>query len=273
MRKFLMAVAMLSVAHSAQGADMPELSFLRGGFTDAPAGTVNWQGYYIGAQAGYGRSDINFTGATRDVAARLLDGLAMEQAGQVSQWPVMGKASQNGSGIGGFVGYNSQWDDIVIGVELSYLHGKFGGEQSGSVARSFIDSLGYTNGVTYDATARTSISDMGTLRARAGYAVGSFLPYLFGGIALGQADIIRTARVHGVAVNTSAAPGFTSIPFDYTKTEAQYSHLLYGYSAGLGVDVNLIGGLFLRAEWEYIRFASSSDTNINTVRAGLGYKF
>jgi len=29
----------------------------------------------------------------------------------------------------------------------------------------------------------------------------------------------------------------------------------------------------MRAEWEYIRFAAQVDTNINTVRAGLGYKF
>jgi outer membrane immunogenic protein len=29
----------------------------------------------------------------------------------------------------------------------------------------------------------------------------------------------------------------------------------------------------MRAEWEYLRFTSSIDTNINTVRAGLGYKF
>jgi opacity protein-like surface antigen len=35
----------------------------------------------------------------------------------------------------------------------------------------------------------------------------------------------------------------------------------------------LAAGLFLRAEWEYVRFASSVDTSVNTVRAGLGYKF
>ena len=45
------------------------------------------------------------------------------------------------------------------------------------------------------------------------------------------------------------------------------------YSGGLGVDINLIGGLFMRAEWEYARFTSSVDTSINNVRAGLGYKF
>jgi outer membrane immunogenic protein len=31
--------------------------------------------------------------------------------------------------------------------------------------------------------------------------------------------------------------------------------------------------LFMRAEWEYVRFSSSIDTSINTVRVGLGYKF
>jgi len=39
------------------------------------------------------------------------------------------------------------------------------------------------------------------------------------------------------------------------------------------VDVNLIGGLFMRAEWEYVRFTDQTDVSINTVRAGLGYKF
>ena len=53
----------------------------------------------------------------------------------------------------------------------------------------------------------------------------------------------------------------------------QYNHLIYGYTAGLGIDVDLIGGLFMRAEWEYVRFTSQVDTSINTVRAGLGYKF
>jgi hypothetical protein len=29
----------------------------------------------------------------------------------------------------------------------------------------------------------------------------------------------------------------------------------------------------MRAEWEYVRFTGSVNTGINTVRAGLGYKF
>jgi len=35
----------------------------------------------------------------------------------------------------------------------------------------------------------------------------------------------------------------------------------------------LVGGLFVRAEYEYRRVTSDIETNINTVRAGIGYKF
>jgi opacity protein-like surface antigen len=112
---------------------------------------------------------------------------------------------------------------------------------------------------------------MGTLRIRGGYAVGSFLPYLFGGIALGQANITKTAEITGTQVNQSAP--FQTINVNLSATDGLYSHLIYGYSTGIGVDAMLCAGLFLRAEWEYVRFTSSVDTSINTVRAGLGYKF
>jgi outer membrane immunogenic protein len=49
--------------------------------------------------------------------------------------------------------------------------------------------------------------------------------------------------------------------------------LVFGYSAGAGFDVMVTGGLFLRAEYEYRRVTSDFESNINTVRAGLGYKF
>jgi outer membrane immunogenic protein len=153
------------------------------------------------------------------------------------------------------------------------LHGDFGGSQTDSMSRFFTDSAGYTDSVTYQGTATMSISDMGTVRARAGYAWGSFLPYVFGGVALGQADIVRTAHIFGTQVNTSVAPPFNNVPFDLSETEGQYSHLVYGYSAGLGVDIMLAACVFMRAEWEYVRFTSAIDTNVNTVRLGLGYKF
>lgn len=262
------------VSAAAHAADLPDLPVLRGSFTDGlTTSQVNWEGFYIGGQGGYGTSNMNFKGSTQTVAAHLLSGLEMEQQQQVSSWPIMGKVSVHGSGFGAFAGYNDQWDDVVLGVEFNYMHGKFGGSQTDSMSRFFTLPSGYTDGVTYQGSSQINISDMGTLRGRAGYAIGSFLPYAFFGLALGQADIIRTAHIFGTQVNPKAAPGFQNVPFDLSATDAQYQHLIYGYTAGLGVDINIYGGLFARAEYEYVRFTSTVDTSINTVRAGLGYRF
>jgi opacity protein-like surface antigen len=159
---------------------------------------------------------------------------------------------------------------------MSYVHGKFGGASSGDMSRYSLLSDSNYHTVTSRASSSISISDIGTFRARAGYAFGNFLPYAFGGLALGQADIVRTAFVGDFV---TAGPGSTTPSYllgrqlNDTIEDGKYSHLIYGYTAGLGVDINLIGGLFARAEWEYIRFTSQVDTSINTVRAGIGYKF
>ena len=266
MRRLLLAVVMFGTAAGAQAADMPD--FLRGSL---PAGPVNWQGFYVGGQGAVGESDMNFTASTQSIAAKLLADTAIQDSGQVSSWPVGGKVSVRGTGFGGFVGYNSQWDSVVVGLEFSYLHGNFGGSQTDSMGRSFTDSLGYLDNITYQSTSSIAISDMGTFRARAGYAIGSFLPYMFGGVALGQADIVRTVSIAGSQTSTTLIPH--DIPVDLSGTAGQFSHLIYGYSGGVGVDMMLMSCLFLRAEWEYIRFTSAVDTDVNTFRVGLGYKF
>lgn len=271
MRRFLLAAMMLGTVSGAQAADLP---FLRGGFTDGlTTAKVNWQGYYVGGQGGLGTSDMDFTGATQPLAAKLLFGTAIDNIGGVSSWPLGGKVSAHGNGIGAFAGYNAQWEDVVLGVEFSYLHGKFGGSQTDSMTRFFDAGGGYTDTVTYDSIARVSVSDMASLRFRAAYAFGSFLPYAFGGVALGQADIVKTAHVYGNQSNPAVLPPFNNVPFDLSATDAKNSHFIYGYSWGLGVDVMLCAGLFLRAEWEFNQFAASIDTSVNTGRVGLGYKF
>lgn len=271
MRRLALA---LTVAMSATSASAnPILDVLRGPILDgvgAPA--MDWTGYYAGAHVGTGTTDMNFANATDDVAASMLNGLALEDVGQVSQWPIMTKASHKSNGWGGFFGYNAQWGQAVLGLEANYLKGEFGGSQAGSMSRSFVAGA-YTYGVTYDGFASIKISDMGSFRGRAGYAVGNFLPYAFGGVSLGRADIVRSANVYGVAVNPAAAPGFTNIPFNYSRTEPQNGHFIYGYAAGLGLDWALFGNAFLRAEWEYLKFTAPIDTSVNTVRVGAGMRF
>jgi opacity protein-like surface antigen len=271
MRRFLLAAAIVGTATVAQAADMPD--FLRGSFT-APVARTNWQGYYIGGQAGYGASDENFNGSTRSMTAALLANTLIENSMGVSQWNLgLGKNSSRSSGYGAFAGYNSQWTDVVFGVEASYLHGKFGGSATGSEARSSGTALsdGFIHDVTATSNAAIAISDMATFRVRGGYAYGCFLPYLFGGFALGNANISRSVFVQDRVRLPTDTQSIALAPL--SADETVHNHLIYGYTAGFGVDINLVGGLFLRGEWEYIRFTSTVDTNVNTVRAGLGYKF
>ena len=273
MRRLLLAAVMLGAASGAQAADMPDLPILRGALTEGLT-TVNWQGYYIGGQWGYGSSDEDFRRVPS--TAPLLQGLLTDverEMGAFGSPTDFGKLSRRSSGGGAFAGYNSQWDDVVIGLEASYLHGGFGGSSTTTETRSSLPlSDGYYHQVTTTQQAAISITDMATFRARAGYAFGCFLPYLFGGFALGNADIARTATV--LDVTTPGPPNPPAQPPTFgSAAVAQHNHLIYGYSAGLGVDMMLYHGLFARAEWEYVRFTTSVDTSINTVRLGLGYKF
>lgn len=160
---------------------------------------VRWQGFYVGGQAAYGSSDHNFSGATRDIAAQQLAFTSVEQIMQVSTWPVIGgKISHQNSAFGGFAGYNGQWGDAVLGVDASYMRGNFGAKASGTMARQItVDEVNYSANVT--SAASINFTDVLTLRGRAGYAIGSFLPYAFGGVALGLADSTRSSIIRSTA--------------------------------------------------------------------------
>jgi len=62
MRGHLIIAMMFVAASGAQAADMPDFPPLRGsqGLTTT---AVNWQGWYIGGQGGYGSSDANLSGS------------------------------------------------------------------------------------------------------------------------------------------------------------------------------------------------------------------
>jgi opacity protein-like surface antigen len=235
---------------------MPDLPILRGAVSEGlTSSRVNWQGFYIGGQVGYGVANMNFFGANDKLALGIEPTLGVSP----SQYPALGKTAPTGSAFGGFAGYNWQWDDVVIGLDGSYLHGSFTGSSTGRDL--FLGSLNGANFYT-SSSASANVHDFGSLRARAGYAVGSFLPYMTAGVGLGSADIIRKINVYD-----------TVFGGQLPTTSALGDHFVYGYSAGFGVDVMLIGCVFLRAEYEYQRIASPVDINMNTVRAGLGYKF
>src|SRR5580700_7003762 len=195
MRKLLLVAVMFGAATGAQAADMPD--FLRGSIPAGPAPTVDWRGFYVGAQGGYGSSDENFNGSTANMVGALIANNVIQQMG-VAQWNLgLGKDSARAPGYGAFAGYNWQWDDVVAGLEMSYLHGSFGGKSS--AFRELVSGSKLSDGSFHDVSVTSSsaiaISDMATFRARAGYAYGCFLPYAFAGFALGNANITRSVLV------------------------------------------------------------------------------
>ncbi|MCL2716494.1 MAG: outer membrane beta-barrel protein [Alphaproteobacteria bacterium] len=277
MRKYWLVAAMVGAVSAAQAADLPDVPVLRGGFTDGlPASRINWQGFYVGAQAGYGAADARMDSSNQTLFANLLQDLAVEQALHVSSWTFPNNDRSVHAGVYGvFGGYNSQWDDVVLGLEASYVHGKFAAVSNSELARRATTPFPSVPPLYYSASATSmagiSLSDMVTLRGRAGYAYGPFLPYLFGGLALGNADIIRAVQVDSSASTQPLGPFVSERTL--TANADQRDHLVYGYTLGVGVDVQMSGNLFMRAEYEYVRFVNQMDTVINTARLGLGYRF
>jgi opacity protein-like surface antigen len=272
MRRFLLAVVMCGVAAGAQAADLSDLPILRGGLTDGLSrSSVNWQGVYVGGQVSKGAADMDFTNTTKDIMTRLVNNSALDTQFLVTQWPLLGKAhAASNTGYGAFAGYNLQWTDALIGVELNYSHGLFAASSTGTQTRQ-VTSGNVTTNVIGIADASMRVTDFGSLRVRGGYAIGSFLPYGFIGVGLGQADINRSAEII-VRYDAPGVPSTFATPRMFLSDNAN-SKFVTGFAGGLGVDVMLCAGLFMRAEWEYLRFTEAVDTSVNTVRVGLGYKF
>lgn len=251
MRSFLIAAVALCFGQAVQAADLP---FLRGSFQDEPVAPRRmWDGFYVGGQAGYSSTATSLpAGINADIQPSYPAG--------TYRWPALDQRPQaSNAGYGGFFGYNSQWEDVVVGLEGNYIHGRYD-TTSTRVGQSVANDG--TTLLETNSSARVRVDDFGSLRLRAGYIAGNFLPYAFVGGGVGNLSIER---------NTVVIPGPASSAL---TTSANSSKLAYGYSAGLGIDVMLVAGLFMRAEYEYQRITSKDiDINVNSARVGVGYKF
>jgi outer membrane immunogenic protein len=245
MRGFLTAAVVFGAVSAAQAADLP---ILRGGFTDGySSGRVNWQGFYVGGQGsalpGIGDMQASFI-TPAGVAPYLFAALPST-------------ANSLNGGYGAFSGWNLQYEDVVIGIEGNYIHDGF--RATSAAGRLNPGTPNFVQSVTYSSETM-KLSDFGSVRLRGGYMMGCFLPYVFVGAGFGDQTVDR-------AVSATPPPVAAAWMTD------SKDKLIYGYTAGVGVDVQLIGGLFGRAEYEYKRVTSNLESIVNTVHVGLGYKF
>lgn len=287
LRTALAALALLAmIPAGASAADMPE--FLRGAYAPSYA---RWDGFYAGGQAGMTWGSADFGNADNSLVSYMLANTELQ--GIVTNFTTLPKGSTSTTSFGGFVGYNWQWDDVVLGAEINYNHTSIGIGAKDSTDPILITSSnpppGYTlvYNVTVTSGASVTIHDIVTARGRAGWTFDRFLPYGFVGLAVGRADVSRYATLGNSpgspesteTLTTTTAPTTSttsplSLPRD-PQTQSQAGLFVYGFTAGLGVDIALMQNLFVRAEWEFLEFPNVSDVRVaaNSVRAAVGLKF
>ena len=121
MRWVISVLAVLATASTACAADL-DVDVLRGSQPVGPATFTRWSGFYFGGQIGFSDANADFSGATAPLVHYSLRESTLENDDSVSTWPVLGSGGSDAIGYGGFVGYNTQWQDVVLGLEGNYTH-------------------------------------------------------------------------------------------------------------------------------------------------------
>jgi opacity protein-like surface antigen len=276
MRSLLVALSLLGfVAHAgAQDFDMPTL---RGSspFVPAKPQYTPWEGVYVGGQIGHVSSNMDFRNAFDSVNIFDAGTPLGADLGSVRGWAAFGSGDKRSTSYGGFIGYNSMWDNVVVGIEGNYSHSSLSGSSSDRCftplvscpAAVTINGLAYNPDIT--ATASLRITDYGTIRARGGWIAGNFLPYATAGIAVARVEYTKTAT----ATFTPTNPADPAVA-PYTETDSG-TRFTWGYAFGAGIDWLVMPNVFLRGEYEYIGLNPVGDIrlNISTARLGAGLKF
>lgn len=276
---------------------------LRGAEADyepAPA-YVDWSGFYVGGHGGYSSAGLGFRNVFQPIVANALRSTTIEHELGASTLLSARDARVEGASYGAYLGYNFQFDDVVIGLEADYT--RFGqmGATSSVIGRTRTTDSGQFVGVNLNGQSSTKIEDFGSIRVRAGYALGSFMPFVTGGLAIGRAQIAdqvgvqaygydqatyranqaitdgsRPAYVnnYGYSYFNQANPGasWVAAPEVYGSTK---SKTVAGISLGAGLEYAVTSNILLRGEYQWVQFNDfeGHKANVNTVRGGAAIKF
>ncbi len=257
-------------AGGARAADWP----LRG---SVDPGFARWDGWQFGVQAGLANMRTDFANSAGSQVAFILRNTVQEAEFSPSSWTTVSPDTTTGQVYGAFLAYNMQWDQLVVGFDMNYKYAanSLNTAAADSISRQFVTTAdNFDNQVSIDARTTMKLVDYATLRGRAGYAMGQFLPYAVVGAAVGRFNYATTVTVHSAGQPIPPAPG---VAFDTTDTSSvgKSNAIVGGIAVGLGVDWAITPGMFMRLEWEYVAFSpvNGSRNNLNTANLGVGMRF
>ncbi len=273
----ILAASATSAAHAAD--------YLRGAYApdaEPKNSGVDWAGVYVGVHAGISAARSDYSALGPQLGRNVLPSLAITD--QIPGLIHLGSSIKQGTSLGVFAGYNYLWDDVVLGMEVDYTRSKIAtSSASGPISRTLSAASTGTDAwvTTVSARARSQLDDWYTVRGRVGWAAGYFMPYLTAGLAFG--NITSNATADGTtsqyAVTTdpiTGTPVYTLRGTTSNSTTMRHRGISYGGAVGAGVDMAFFSNVFLRAEWQYIQFASGGtrpEMAINTARVAGGVKF
>jgi len=268
------AAFLLTLAFAARAsADWLDTTGLRG--TLSPQGYSRWDGLNAGATFGLSNMNTDFGSSAGSLIAYSLRNTTVEAELAPSSWTTLPNSTTNGRQYGAFIGYNMQWDQLVIGFQGAY--NRVSSSETGAadhINRIATTSDTYANTIDITAQSSSQLIDYATFGARLGYAMGQFLPYAVIAGAAGRFNysISETTTVSGTSATATPA---TYGPNTDSQSSSKNNAVVGGFMVGLGMDVAVLPNVFLRAEWEFVAFAPVSGirTDINTGRVGLGIKF
>lgn len=192
------------------------------GFVAFANPTVNWSGFYVGANLGYGvgRNPSSLTSTTNTGALLLTESYDAGPRG----------------GIGGIqAGFNWQAAPrLVLGAEADIQASALAGELCTQTC---------SPNIRWISTTKQSQPWLGTLRGRMGWLSGSSMIYLTGGLAVGEVRIAASQWIF------SLPPGSGEV--SATKT---------GWTLGGGLESHIAGNWFAKAEYLYVDLGRLSGT-------------
>jgi outer membrane immunogenic protein len=242
----VLAAASASAADNVRPAYLPPPAY-------APPPAYSWNGWYIGANVGYGRGNARYDAALNASALGFF--VPEIGAGQAIAGTAISESQKIDGVIGGVqTGYNYQFGAWVWGWETDF---QGSGQKGGSTfARTFNTPV--IGPIPVSVTTDHKLQSFGTTRSRLGFLWDpNVLVYGTAGVAYGQVKDSAT-------LNGSALGGAVT-----AAANATFKDVKAGWTVGAGIESALWGGWSVKLEYLYIDLGKTEQTVTATTAANL----